>query len=387
MYMNNNIAIVVIAFNRPNSLDRLLGSINKGIYKSSDIPLVISVDFQDTESHAEVIKIAKEFKWDYGEKRVIEHQQNLGLRKHVISCGDLVNDYDSVILLEDDLLVSSCFYQYSVDALNFYAKDESIAGISLYNHKRNFMNLLPFQVIPDDFDVYFLQIASSWGQAWSKGQWTKFKSWYENVSLEVMEVLPAYIKDWPESSWLKYFISYMVSQNKFFVYPVKSLTTNFSDSGTHNLGKNVEYQVPLSLSGKFRFVTIEDSVNVYDVSFEILPKKLKLLVPNLKDLDVEIDLYGEKNLEKLRTKYLLSSKYYKGKPLQSYALEVKPMLMNIIMETPGSAFVLGEKDQFKKHGNFKITNTDVFHFFYSKVPMMQLFSSVLERIKRAINKK
>ena len=105
--------------------------------------------------------------------------------KNMPSNNDLINDiknilniYENIIVLEDDLFVSPYFYKYANDALKFYNKTESIGGISLYNHKRNFLNTIPFELIPDSNDVFFLQIASSWGQAWSKKQWLGFKNWY-----------------------------------------------------------------------------------------------------------------------------------------------------------------------------------------------------------------
>ena len=84
-------AIVVVSYNRPNSLRRLLNSVKSAVYHSNDIRLIISVDYQDSHNHNEVVQLANEFDWVYGEKKIIEHKENLGLKAHVLSCGDLVN--------------------------------------------------------------------------------------------------------------------------------------------------------------------------------------------------------------------------------------------------------------------------------------------------------
>ena len=124
-------AIVVVAFNRPDSLKRLLGSLKKGHYPD-DIKLIISIDHSPDNSP--VVDCANDFEWNAGEKEIIIHPENLGLRRHILSCGDLSYKYGSVIILEDDLFVSPFFYQYSLDALDFYKDKDDIAGIGLFNY-------------------------------------------------------------------------------------------------------------------------------------------------------------------------------------------------------------------------------------------------------------
>jgi len=112
-------AIVVVAYNRPNSLKRILQSISLANYNSQkDIPLIISIDKATNED--EVVKVAKEFKWNFGKKEIRTFKERQGLRKHVIQCGDLSIKYGAAIILEDDLFVSPNYYNYIVNALDFY---------------------------------------------------------------------------------------------------------------------------------------------------------------------------------------------------------------------------------------------------------------------------
>ena len=78
-----DIAICVIAFNRLASLKRLLSSLDNAVYPCT-VKLYISVDKSDTNA---VEKCAEEYIWKFGDKEVILHEENLGLRKHVINCG------------------------------------------------------------------------------------------------------------------------------------------------------------------------------------------------------------------------------------------------------------------------------------------------------------
>lgn len=117
-----NPAIVVVAYNRSKSLERLLCSIASANYVDySNITLVISIDGGGT---GECEQVANSFQWEYGEKRIICHNENLGLKRHIVSCGDLTKQYDSIILLEEDIYVSPYFYDYSVRTASYYQSEE-----------------------------------------------------------------------------------------------------------------------------------------------------------------------------------------------------------------------------------------------------------------------
>jgi glycosyltransferase involved in cell wall biosynthesis len=379
-------AIVIVTFNRAKSLRRLLSSLNQAFYPGgSGVPLIISVDHQDSEEHQKVVEMAEGFNWPFGQKKIIIHEKNLGLRKHVLSCGDLTQQYESIIMLEDDIFVSPYFYSYSVEALTFYQESEHISGISLYSHKRNFTVGLPFEIIPDANDVFFLQIASSWGQSWTKKQWAGFRLWYDDdKKADNSDRLPPAIHNWPQSSWLKEYIKYLIATNKYFVYPNRSLTTNFGDSGTHNKRNNVEYQVPLSMSNSYKFIKISESINVYDSFFEISPNALKLLSPHLERYDFSVDLYGTKEIRNIDTEFLLSSKPLKhiqrGKG-RSYGMEVKPMTLNIINQIEGSSFFLSAKEEFSDENFFNTKNPLVFYYFYTQIPFKNLIALLVRKIK------
>ena len=123
-----NIAIVVVAYNRVTSLNRLLNSLLQADVE--DAPLIISIDKSNTDT---VERFANNFIWPFGEKKVITHDKNLGLRTHILSVGDWLDMYDAIIVLEDDIVVTPGFYRYAVSAYSYYHKDKNIAGISLYN--------------------------------------------------------------------------------------------------------------------------------------------------------------------------------------------------------------------------------------------------------------
>lgn len=338
-----SLAIVVVAYNRPRSLTRILKTIEKAIYpKDTNIPLLISIDNSGCN---EVLQVAQSFIWTHGTKKIISHPERLGLRKHVLFCGDLTEQYDAVIALEDDLLVAPGFYSYAAQAVSFYKNDTDIGGISLYAYDFNEYAELKFIPISDDSDNYFIQTASSWGQIWTRCQWVRFRQWYDAAPHSQNGHLPRKLLEWPETSWKKYFIRYMVSCDKYFVYPQVSLSTNSGDAGT-NHGGSSNFQVPLRLGDKqYKFSHLKDSTSIYDAHYELKPACLSALNESLTDVDFECDFYGTKSLEDVKSSYLLSIKQCK-KPMASYALSLVPAELNIAYELLGDDFHLAKTKTF-----------------------------------------
>ena len=62
-----DIPIVVVAYNRMDSLKRILGSLLNAEYPAA-AKLIISIDRGD---NADVLNFAEEFSWPFGEKQVI----------------------------------------------------------------------------------------------------------------------------------------------------------------------------------------------------------------------------------------------------------------------------------------------------------------------------
>lgn len=353
-----NIPIVIAAYNRAHTLERLLSSLAKAHYPEP-VKLIISIDGCGSDS---VKKIAEKFEWQHGQKEVIAHQENLGLRSHILSCGDLSSSYDGIILLEDDLYVSPGFYEYTIAALDFYKECKEVCGVSLYSYQYNETALLPFKPLNDGADVYFMQLPCSWGQAWLKEHWTAFRSWYDQNSTTSFQddpSLPANIAFWPDTSWKKYFLKYMVEHNKFFVYPHLSQTTNFGDKGQHHQGTNV-FQVPLACgaSGDYRFRNFADCPVKYDVFCELLPECLNSLSGGTLPRDLSVDLYGSKRLENLTGEYVITSKQCRSYR-ESFARQMTPPELNIINRIEGAELFLAKTDQLDDPG-------DIHQYIYKK---------------------
>lgn len=298
-----NPAIVVIAYSRPEALERLLRSLFAAEYHQK-AKLIVSIEGGATK---EVVDVSRKFECKDLDVEIIEREEKLGLRAHVIACADLSEEYGSVIILEDDLIVDRYFYLYASAALDFYEKDHSISGIALYSYEYNELGNLPFRPMANGYDTYPMQIACSWGQCWTGNQWKAFKDWYKDkADLEKIDRLPQAIKDWPESSWKKYFQGFMIEQEKYFIYPYQSYSTNCSDAGgEHIRNGSFFHQVVMATQARpapiFNFAPSENREVVYDSFMEPIGDFVWRSLGRNKN-EVEIDLQGLKPIKLLKRK-------------------------------------------------------------------------------------
>lgn len=339
-----NIAIVIPAFDRVLSLKRLLKSLESANYNNENVDLIISLDFSGA---IDILDVAHNYFWPWGEKHIHEHEIRLGLRDHILYCGDIVNSYDAIILLEDDLFVAPDFYTYAKGACLFYYEVNDISGIALYAYTSNELsNAQPFIPLYDGFDTYFSQVPSSWGQCWTRNQWQSFRQWYLKIDHNNVnfKTIPHTVAAWPRSSWKKYYFLYNSECCKYFVYPYYSRSTNMGEMGTHNTVSSNTYQVPLLLGAPldYRFIEYDPSNCVaYDTFFESIFLQRYLFH---KHGFVLIDYYGLRDLSNIKGMLLTTRRigYY---TVRSWGLRLKPYELNVINDIPGDDLFLYDLSQ------------------------------------------
>ena len=331
------IAIVIVGYNRPESIQRLLDSLAQAEYGEDAVDLIISVD-KGKRQH-EIVSIAEAYQWHYGEKKIRVFGQKQGLRPHILQCGELTQQYDAVIVLEDDVTVATNYYQYVKQMLDKYCHDNRIAGISLYTHQMHPSEGRCFTAAHNGYDVFLMQVAQSWGQCWTRNMWAAFRLWYQQNGEIITsdEKIPDYIVRWNPQSWLKYYNRYIIETNTYFVYAYVSLSTNHSEKGEHCSYETNDYQVPL-LEGSmdYRIPSFENAVK-YDAFFERMELNSKIFpeIPGKKILD----LFGG------RTKYgeadiLISTKKAPYRILRQVALRYRPQEINCLQPEDGKGIYI-----------------------------------------------
>src|ERR1700712_2617436 len=167
--MQNLAPIALFVYNRPEHTRRTISYLQKNLL-ADESRLFIFSDGPKTDADKtkveEVRQMANEVT-GFKSVKVITRKENLGLANSIISgVTKLVNEYDKVIVFEDDLLSSSYTLQYFNESLNRYAAEEKVMHIGAYMYD------LPDKKLPETF---FYRAATSWGWAtWSRA-WKDFE--------------------------------------------------------------------------------------------------------------------------------------------------------------------------------------------------------------------
>ena len=333
---SNRPAVIVPAYNRPDALSRLLISINRAHYPDTNVNLIISLDGGAT---GDVNKCAHKFGFKAGAAAVIERDEHLGLREHILWCGDQAQEHGAVIILEDDLVVDPWFYHYAIHALTAHEHENDIAGIALYAPQFNEFAGLRFEPLSNGSSAYRMQIPCSWGQAWTATQWAEFRTWYERVdeaTVRDCEQLPDMVRQWPASSWKKYFAAYLALEDRYFVYPYESLTTNCADPGGVHAGRGTdELQVPLPDPSRAFVAPVfsfgDEAGVAYDPYMEP-DLKIDFATLSLDPGSLCVDLYGSRPPDFVRKyDYCLTTRPVKA-AIRRYPLKFHPLPMNVLID-------------------------------------------------------
>ena len=375
--------IVLIGYNRPESLERLLQSVLAADFPEDDeIDLTVSLDHSNKEN--EIIECLKKYDWPHGEKKIRTQEKRMGLRSHVISCGELIADHDFLIMLEDDLVVAPGFYNYTRSAYAKYEAYENVIGISLYAPHTVLQNGRHFEPEYNGSDTYLCQMAQSWGQAWSKRMWTGFHEWYMNNQTFAQPLdMPDNAWGWDERSWLRYFMGYASSGENYLVYPYHSYSTNMNEVGENFAEKNSDCQTALSLK-KQNFVMYDREQCVkynahlerkQDAYFDYSYNGEKVLM----DLNGTYTKYGD-------YRYVVSTNRLDYRIIDSYGLNRRPQERNLIEKIPGNTiwlYDLSVKEKNTQKKNFvQVIRYDVKAISWTRLTYLGLKEGLQETIIR-----
>lgn len=379
-------AIVSVGYNRIKSQKRQLEAIKRADYtRYESVPLVISIDCSGDE---ELYNYARDFEWPHGEKYVIIREKRMGLKEHILACGDLTSYFKGIILLEDDIYVSKDFYNYTIQMEATYGDCPKVASISLYSNEMNGYCWLPLNRLHNEADVFADQAVSTWGEAWNTRMWTEFRDWLAKTDIPWEQIdMPHQIKEWTKA-WSKFYDAYMVMEDKYSIFPYTSLTTNFSDAGEHGSANNTIVQVSLQ-QGNRQYLTLPfEQLVKYDIYSN------NLLLPELLGIprkDICLDMYGVRPNDK-NCRYYLSVQRLPYKVIKSYGLYMRPQELNVIEDIAGEDIFLydtiekANKPKGGKKSGRLIYYLHGFNYKYLSLALWAngciLFKKVMDRLRK-----
>lgn len=271
--------VAVFVYNRPLHTKKTIEALSKNI-GAKDTDVFIFSDYAKNEASLDKVCAVREYIKSeaisnyFKSLNIIYAENNLGLANSIINgVTDLINRYNRVIVLEDDLVTSTDFLSYMNEALDYYELDEKIWSISGYTFELNF---------PEEYksDVYLAYRGCSWGWAtwkdrWEKVDWEvsdyntfkkdrKLRNEFNRGGRDLSFMLDKQMEG-KKDSWA---IRWCYSQFKFdqlTVYPRVSRVKNIGldGSGTHSKSTK-KYSV--NLEGELKRVHLDNP----DLNFTIL---------------------------------------------------------------------------------------------------------------------
>lgn len=260
--------IALFTFKKLEPLKRTISALKcNQLSKKSDL-IIFSDAARNSRDFVAVKKVRDFLKTISGFKTVSikEASENQGLATSIIQGVSLIlSEYDSVIVMEDDLLCSTNFLDYMNTALSYYSSYSNVFSISGYTP--------PIDNKEYEYDIYFTLRASSWGWGTWKKQWEAV-DWnvtnYENFTKDRkaqrrfnemgsdMTNMLTKQQQGNLDSWAIRWCFHQFQHKLYTVFPLKSKIQNigFIDEATHTNYKGSEkrFATPLDIGNKSDFL-------------------------------------------------------------------------------------------------------------------------------------
>lgn len=249
--------IVLFVYNRPSHTRRTLEALEKADL-AAESKLFI---FSDGAKNADTIPTVNEVRailgepWAFKKVTIIEREKNWGLAANIIDgVTKIINEYNRVIVLEDDLEISRYGLQYFNDALARYEHEDKVMEVSGYMYPVNNVDKLP--------ETFFFRVANSWGWATWDRAWKYFNSDIQELTKDFSkDDIHRFSVDHSENFWkqvnefkagkinswaIRWYLS-IFNQGGLVLYPHYSMIQNIGTdgSGTHSDNDHV-YRIKLA---------------------------------------------------------------------------------------------------------------------------------------------
>ncbi|MBR6455506.1 MAG: glycosyltransferase [Prevotella sp.] len=159
--------ILLFVYNRPEHVRRGVASLLANELAGESELFVFSDAAKDEASKSEVSEVRRFVRSIKGFKAVhiVERTENWGLARSIIDgVTQMLERYDRVIVLEDDLVLAPYFLRFMNDALETYKNEDRVGHIQACDFTQN-------PTLPDTF---LIKWTGSWGWATWRRAWRHF---------------------------------------------------------------------------------------------------------------------------------------------------------------------------------------------------------------------
>ena len=159
--------ILLFVYNRPLHVRRSIESLLANeLAKESELYIFSDAAKDETaQPNVNEVRLFIHSIKGFKEIHYVERTENWGLARNIIDgVTTLVNQYERVIVLEDDLIVAPYFLQFMNDALETYKDEDNVCHIQACDFTKD-------PILPDTF---LIKWTGSWGWATWKRAWKLF---------------------------------------------------------------------------------------------------------------------------------------------------------------------------------------------------------------------
>ncbi|WP_158141231.1 glycosyltransferase [Vibrio furnissii] len=257
--------VLLFCYDRLDNLRETINELKKN-HLANHTPLIIYSDGPKSHNKKNVEEV-REFLHDVNgflSVTIVENSSNLGLANSVIKgVTEVLEKYDRVIVLEDDIVTNRFFLSYMNSALFEHSENEKISSITGFNYNLN---------VSEDISCFLYPRSSSkswatWRRAWNNIEFNIDKlisKWgREKVNKDIskfgddLPLLLSMQENNKVDSWAIRFCINQIMNDCYTLYPNRSYVKDIGDdSGTHaclNLPHNVFYaeKVLTSVNAKY----------------------------------------------------------------------------------------------------------------------------------------
>ena len=269
--------LILFVYNRLEHTVKTIEALKKNSLSSESDLFIFSDAERESEDKYNVEQVRKYIDSISGFRKVevIKRDKNRGLAQSIITgVTELMEEYDRVIVLEDDLITSPAFLTFMNKALSFYADNKSIWSIGGYNFPLGVLNFLKEP-------VYLSFRSCTWGWATWKDRWEKadweldnyeellndrsFRKKFNRAGSDMCSWLRKQKESRLDSWAVKWDVAHCVNDG-YCLRPRNSLISNigFDGSGIH-CGTTNKFDVKLASEFAFEFpinITIDAKLNI-----------------------------------------------------------------------------------------------------------------------------
>lgn len=335
------IATILFTYNRSWHTQKTLDALKENTVLPQKL-FVFQDGLKDLNHKAEWDKVGQIISHiDWCEKEIVISPNNKGLAASISEgVTSVFEEYDAVIVLEDDCVSHPLFMKYATDCLQKYKDEEKVFAINGYSW--------PVNVQENGTDVFFTGRAGSWGWATWKNRWKYYEQDYtilrsiknDKELCEQFEIwgqdLECYLKgniDGICDSWAVFWALQCIKRGGFCPTPYQSLIQNigFDGSGTHC--SNMDIVDRTRKKESMEEIKFPDTVE-YPVNYkEIYSDKFRWVSPEIRQKCYNNMLY-QWNLLLQNGRSIKD--FFRDKKLDSIAIWGKGQLCKLLLNELGT---------------------------------------------------